>query len=285
MAMDPKPVPSTTAGMSAGPRRDKGIRIFSYPKVIFLYPTLIAALICWIGMLMIGDVTHDPLKPPPAAGASAPAVKAGSATAGAATTTTVPAKHDRFKAPQNLFAVLFLGVFAFNLLVMALDFPRFTIVGGILLALFAIFFILWIGAYFEVDLMIWVRSVMATIYAVANAEFYLMTALTLAVVFGIIFVTRYLDFWEILPNEILHHQPLSTLKRYPTTNLKFDNEIPDVLEYFMLGSGRVVLHIANEPKSIVLENVPFINTIESAMKTLVSRVEVRLPTDQEVADL
>src|SRR5262249_47418127 len=151
------------------------------------YPTLIAALICWVGMLVIGDTTHDPLKPPPAAGASAPAVKAGSATAGTTTTTTttVPAKHDRFKTPQNLFAVLFLGVFAFNLIVMAFDFPRFTIVAGILLALFAVFFILWIGAYYDVDLMRWVRSVMGTIYAVANAEFYLMTALMLAAVFGI----------------------------------------------------------------------------------------------------
>ena len=42
----------------------------------------------------------------------------------------------RFTSPQNLLGVLFLGVFAFNLLIMALDFPRFTIVAIILLVLF-----------------------------------------------------------------------------------------------------------------------------------------------------
>ena len=44
-------------------------------------------------------------------------------------------KVDRFKTPQNLLAMLFLGMFAFNLLVMALDFPRFALVAWILAGL------------------------------------------------------------------------------------------------------------------------------------------------------
>ena len=32
--------------------RDKGIRIFTYPKVIFIFPTLVAAIICAIGMVL-----------------------------------------------------------------------------------------------------------------------------------------------------------------------------------------------------------------------------------------
>ena len=64
-----------------------------------------------------------------------------------------PPKHDRFKTPQNLLGVLFLGVFAFNLLIMAIDFPRFTIVAVVFLIGFVVFFILWIGAYFDYDLM------------------------------------------------------------------------------------------------------------------------------------
>ncbi len=69
-------------------------------------------------------------------------------------------------------------------------------------------------------------------------------------------MTRFLDYWEILPNEILHHHgPLSDLERYPTMNLKFDKEIPDVLEWLLLGSGRLVLHVPNVSKAIVLDNV------------------------------
>ena len=58
-------------------------------------------------------------------------------------------KVDRFRTPQNLLAMLFLGMFAFNLLVMALDFPRFSLVAVILAILFGLFFILWLGAYFR----------------------------------------------------------------------------------------------------------------------------------------
>ena len=69
----------------------------------------------------------------------------------------------------------------------------------------------------------------------------------------------------MLPNEILHHHgPLSDLERFPTMNLKFDKEIPDVLEYSMLGAGRLVLHVPNVDKALVLDNVLFINSKEEA---------------------
>ena len=88
-----------------------------------------------------------------------------------------------------------------------------------------------------------------------------------------------------LPNEILHHHgPLSDLERYPTLNLKFDKEIPDVFEYAMLHAGRLVLHVSDERKSIVLDNVLFINSKEEGLKKLMSRLEVRVTTDQEVAE-
>ena len=79
----------------------------------------------------------------------------------------------------------------------------------------------------------------------------------------LVYITRWLDYWEVLPNEILHHHgPLSDLERFPTMNLKFDKEIPDVLEYALLGAGRLVLHVPNVEKALVLDNVLFINTKE-----------------------
>ncbi|GAC1472543.1 MAG: hypothetical protein NVSMB9_19840 [Isosphaeraceae bacterium] len=249
-----------------------------------MFPTLIVALLCGIGMLTIGNRTDDPTKVPRdgQVGVSSTA----NATAHDGTTSDTPTKQDRFKAPQNLFAILFLGVFAFNLLIMAIDFPRFTIIAGFLLAGFLVFFFLWIGAYFDVELMSKVRAMLEGVYAVANASFYFMIAMILAVIFGVIYATRYLDYWQILPNEILHHHgPMSDLERFPTMNLKFDKEIPDVLEYLFLGSGRLVLHVTEERKAIVLDNVLFINSVEMALKNLMSRMEVRVTTDQEVADI
>lgn len=288
MASDSKAPPT-----SPSPRlihRDKGIRVFTYPKMIFIFPTLVVALICGIGMKLIGDLTADPLKnvPPHAAPAATarPAPPAG-AHPDAATEPAVVTmeKHQRFMTSQNLLGVLFLGIFAFNLLIMAIDFPRFTVVAIILLVLLALFFLLWIGAYFDYDLMRPARQILGSIYAVANSGFYFTLATILTIVFGIVYITRYLDYWEILPNEILHHHgPLSDLERYPTLNLKFDKEIPDVFEFLMLGAGRLVLHVTEERKAIVLDNVLFINSKEEALKKLMSRLEVRVTTDQEVAE-
>ena len=148
-----------------------------------------------------------------------------------------------------------------------------------------LFVLLWIGAYFDYDLMGPARIIFGSIYTVANSEFYYMIAAILVANFAIIYATRWLDYWEILPNEILHHHgPLSDLERFPTTNLKFDKEIPDVFEYMFLGAGRLVLHVTEERKAIVLDNVLFIGSKETALKRLMSRMEVRVTTDQEVND-
>jgi len=166
-----------------------------------------------------------------------------------------------------------------------LDFPRFTLVAVILGVLFPLFFLLWLGAIFKWDLMKPIHLVYSGIYAVANKGFYLMVFLTLMLVFAVIYATRWLDYWEVMPNEILHHHgPLSDLERYPTMNLKFDKEIPDVLEWMLLGSGRLVLHVPNVAKALVLDNVLFITAKENALKKVMSRLEVRVTSDVEAGE-
>src|SRR5262249_51847854 len=55
-------IPTTTTPPPK--HREQGIRIFMWPKVIFLYPTAIVALICAIGMHFIGDRVWDPSRRP-----------------------------------------------------------------------------------------------------------------------------------------------------------------------------------------------------------------------------
>jgi hypothetical protein len=283
MSTDAKPATSSSTPVSSLPPRGQGIRIFMWPKVIFLYPTAIVALLCSIGMATIHDRTHDPTKPIIEAGDHkhlAPGHENLPTTAA-----TNMNRVERFKTPQNLMAMLFLGMFAFNLLVMALDFPRFSLVAVILAIFFALFFILWLGSYFQLDLLYPIHLIFSGIYATANKGFYLMVFITLLLVFGVIWITRFLDYWEILPNEILHHHgPLSDLERYPTMNLKFDKEIPDVLEWVLLGAGRLVLHVPNVSKALVLDNVLFISAKEKALKSVMSRLEVRVTTDKEAEE-
>jgi len=255
-------------------RREKGVRIFTYPKVIFIFPTLVMSIICWIGMLSIHDRTVRP-----SAGAS---VREATQANAAAENNKATNPAIDLQSTQNVLALLFLAVFALNILIMTFDFPRFTVVAGALLITTGLFFLLWLGTLTN-----WIPPLVRmldSIYMAANSGFYFMFALILVVMYGIVFLSRWLDYWEFMPNEILHHHgPWSDLERFPTLNLKFDKEIPDVFEHMLFGSGRLVFHVQNEQKSIILDNVMNINRKEAALKQIMSRLEVRVTTDQEVS--
>jgi NADH:ubiquinone oxidoreductase subunit 3 (subunit A) len=257
----------------------RGVRIFTYPKIIFLVPTLIAALACGIGMMVIGDRTDDPTRVM-AAPAAAPSAAAPAGTATATEAATPPARPvRRFSSTQNFLAMIFLLVFGLNLLIMSLDFPRFTVVALVLFCATLGFFILWLNVYFE--LLPPIVAVLEQIFAVANAGFYFLIATAILVNFLVIWGTRYLDYWEVLPNEILHnHGPFSDLERYPTFQLKFDKEIPDILEYALLRSGRLVLHIPGQSRAIVLDNVLWINSKEDELKKLLGSMQVRVSPEK-----
>jgi len=275
MSTDPKAAPAVTP-----PPRHKGMRIFTYPKIIFIWPTLITSVICCIGMILIRDNHADPTKTGP--GTSPSVVKTTVDASGKGSTQVLSSTPKRFSSVQNVLGMLFVMVFFLNLLVMSVDFPRFTIIAIILLAAALTFFLLWLNVW--LDIVKPLVRLMEGVFAVANAAFYGLVALAITANFGIIWVARYLDYWEILPNEILHnHGPFSDLERFPTMNLKFDKEIPDILEYALLRSGRLVLHVQNERKAIVLDNVLWIDNKEEELKKLMSRMEVRITSDQEAA--
>lgn len=271
----------------------RGIRIFTYPKIIFIWPTLVASILAAIIMGMSGNRTEDPRRfekrvndevvrragPAEVPAAAAPATDASAPAAGTAANPPVR----RFSSPQNVAGVLFLTVFFLNLIVMAVDFPRFTIVAMILAAAVVILGFLYLNVWF--DLLPPLVNALEGIYAVANTSFYALIATIILLVFAVIWVTRYLDYWVIMPNEILHnHGPFSDLERFPTFNLKFDKEIPDILEYALLGAGRLILHVPNEKRAIVLDNVLWIDSKENELKKLMSRMDVRVTTDTEAAE-
>ncbi len=279
MSTDAKsPEPSTTApAIRSG---EKGIKIFMWPKVIYIFPSAIVALLCALAMWALPHKSYDPSVGPDTL---AVGVKAADPNVPATGAPDAPmTRRERFNTPQNLLGVLFLVILGFNLVVMGLDFPRFELIGIILAVLFGVFFTLWLGSYFDLDLLRPINALLGSIYTFANAGFYLMYFIMVSIVLLIVYVTRWLDYWEILPNEILHHHgPLSDLERYPTMNLKFDKEIPDVLEYIMLGAGRLVLRVPNIDRAIILDNVLFISSKEVALKRLMSRLDVRITTDQD----
>lgn len=289
MSTEPaKPAPTTDADAS----RPRGVKIFTYPKVIYMYPSGIMALICGFAMLFMetdpkaieakearqaaaAAATAEPAKvesEAPKAEAAAEPTKAAEPTQ--AEVTAAPKKKTNFSRLQNIFAVLFLGTLGVNMVIMALDFPRF---GFVTIGLLVICIGLLLFALVEAGLDVsgFFTIIFGGLYLTANHTFYFVYAAMYAIVLGLIWVTRYLDYWEIRPNEILHHHgPLSDLERFPTINLRFDKEIPDIFEFMLAGAGRLVLNVQGESKSYVLENVPRINKVEAALKDLMGRLKV-----------
>ena len=288
MADDQK---STLGDNPAKTSLERGIRIFTYPKIIFLFPTLLMSIICWVGMWMISE-DNEPTKQVPVNEAVQDQDQRIANPEAKAEVQEVPARlipasgpvplgqadPIRFRRPENVLGLLFLTVLFLNLMILAVDFPRFTIFALVLLATTILFFLLWLGMF--VRILEPLERLFQHVYVYANNQFYFMVMVLLMAIYGLILVTRWLDYWEILPNEILHHHgPLSDLERFPTLNLKFDKEIPDVFEHFMFGAGRLILHVPNEHRAIVLDTVLHVSHKEEALKKLMSRLEVRLSSN------
>lgn len=219
----------------------KHIYLVAYPKLIFLYPTFLVALGVGIFMATLGLGEIDPQNPPRAA---------------------------------EVASLIFLGVFTLNLVVITFDFPRttsltlFFFVAMLLMGLFVFF-------KFYPEYLPAVGKFLDTLQPYANAHFYFQFAGILVLFYLAILVAVQFDYWEVRPNELLHHHGLmSDLKRYPAPNLRIDKEINDVFEYMLLRSGRLILHARHETRAIVLDNVLFINAKEKKLTTMLGALQV-----------
>jgi hypothetical protein len=117
---------------------------------------------------------------------------------------------------------------------------------------------------------------------VANSTFFIVFASMLVLVYICVFIAARFDYWEVRPNELLHHHGiLSDLKRYSAPNLRVDKEINDLFEYLLLGSGRLILQPSNERRAITLDNVLFINQKEKSITGMLSALQVKVRDDDE----
>ncbi len=71
------------------------------------------------------------------------------------------------------------------------------------------------------------------------------------------------------------------LERFAAPSLRVDKEIDDIFEYWLLRSGRLVLHPSDEKRAIVLDNVFFINTKEAELIRMLGRLEVQVQPDSD----
>ncbi|MSR56320.1 MAG: hypothetical protein EXS05_01435 [Planctomycetaceae bacterium] len=225
------------------PDTDKAKSVFlvSYPKIVFLYPTFLAALTAGIYMAVAAD-RADPVK-----------------------------DHDTY-----VLSTIFLLIVALNLVVFSFDFPRttsltlFFCIAAIVLGLLLVFRL-------NDQILPRISQLLAAFEPWANSKFYFAVAGILGLVYLAVFINVQFDYWEVTPNELLHHHGvLSNLERYASPNLKIDKEITDVFEYALLRSGRLILHPSSEPRAIVLENVMGINSKQDRLTRMLGALQVQV---------
>jgi hypothetical protein len=222
------------------------IYLVSYPKIIFLYPTFLAAIFASIYLSWIGPENVNP-------------------------------QHQG----AVVVSAIFLWVLSVNLVVFSFDFPR-----GTSLTLFFFIAAAVFGAFLlfqsRPDLLPSLKAFFASIRPLANATFYQVFSTVVALIYLVVLATVQFDYWEVRPNELLHHHGfLSDLERYAAPNLRITKEINDVFEYMLLRSGRLILNPSNEPRSFVLENVLFIGRKEEQLTRMLGALQVQVRTDAQ----
>jgi len=223
------------------PEAPTSIFLVPHPKIVFFYPTFLASLICGFVALAAAHETQT----------------------------------------THMTSLVFLVVFAMNLVVIAFDFPRTTSL-TIFFAVLAFVIGLFLLFDFYPNLWPWLHDFVKSLNPHANATFYFLFAGILALIYLAVLINVQFDYWEVRQNELLHHHGVwSNLERFAAPSLRIDKEINDVFEYFLLRSGRLVLHPSDIPRAIVLDNVFFINKKESELTKLLGSLQVQLKEDDK----
>lgn len=229
--------------VAKSPPVEKGVVLISYPKIVFLYPAWFVSIAAAIYLWLFGNE---------------------------ASTENVNAVAAHF------WTWTFLIVLTLNLIVLSFDFPRSTS-----LLLFSVITTCILGfmllIVYRPEFLPHLNKLIRSLHPVANSTFFFLFALAMGGIYTAVFFTARLDYWEVRPNELLHHHGvLSDLERFASPNLRIDKEIKDIFEFVLLRSGRLILHPSNERRAIVLDNVFFINKKEEAITRMLGALQVQV---------
>jgi hypothetical protein len=218
----------------------RSVKIRSPSKIVFLYPTLLVAILAGVWTMISSH------------GGSLQEIS------------PVPGQ-------------LFWWTFVINLLVLAFDFSRGEFFALVLFFGVVVLGVVLINQnwHFVTPL----RDALSSVKLIAHPHFYFMISLALGGIFVAVFFYTRFDYWEITHNELLHHHGLlGNVERFPAPDLRMTKEITDVFEYVLMGSGRLVIQPRGAIRATVLENVPFVNRKEEHIQRMLSTLSVTVDT-------
>lgn len=211
-----------------------------WPKIIMMWPTLVVALICGIIMAMYQNTS------PPTGEFSG----------------------------IHYVGLVFLVVLAINLtlLLYDLNLRGFVIVALAIIALVLGLFLL--NQQFEGR--VWKSIGQALSVRVwANAAFYFMFSLVLLLNLGVAWLMTRFNYWKVENNEIIIHEGfMQEQERHPTAQARFKLVVEDIVEYGLLGSGKLVFYFGDSQTERELKTVLFVHRKAKALDELLGRVAI-----------
>jgi hypothetical protein len=172
--------------------------------------------------------------------------------------------------PNSVLGYVWFIVFFVNIFVTAFDFSStkfFVLVLAVVIILLIVIFL--VLPNFSVDFGAFSVSI-ALPY-----QFYMLMALILAFILGIVILSARFEYFKIERNEIIHKAGIfSSAERFPVKSLRFKKEIPDVFEYFLLRAGRFTLMPGKADEVMILPTVLNVSKKEEQLDWLLSHVSV-----------
>ena len=248
------------------------VRIYHYPKIIFLYPTLIASIIAAL-ILSFSDGVYEE--------STTAAAVADTQTDTVAATDSESAEPVK-RSSAVLVTVVFLFLFTFNLFVMAFDFPQSKFL-AVVFFIFAVVLGLVVVGVKSPELMGSFGDLIYRIDPVADKAFFWTMSGLLGFVFLVMYLARLLDYWVIRPNEVIHFHGLPRhTRRFSAPHMRFEMEINDIFEHMMLKSGRLYIRPSGNKEEFVLDNVINVRRKNERANQILSALQVQLKSDAEV---
>ena len=167
--------------------------------------------------------------------------------------------------PNPMVANIWMWMFFANLFVMAFDSGS----GKFFIVLVAV-----VGLMFV--MIVYVLPLLPEFNIKLLPVFYGFMFVILTIIIGLGVLEARFDFWKFEKNEIIHRKGVfSAMKRYPSAELRYTKEIPDIFEFLILRAGSLVLYLpGSEP--VFLPTVLNINTVSNELDELLSQFRVKV---------
>ncbi|TNF26237.1 MAG: hypothetical protein EP329_21590 [Deltaproteobacteria bacterium] len=174
--------------------------------------------------------------------------------------------------------VTWMSAFLFNLLVISFDFNEERTLIVVLALVAGILALLYTNALGDVG------SFISGLRPTMDATFYWMIFGAFSVVFLFAWLQSRFDYWVIEPNEVIHRYGIfPKMKRFSTESLRWDKQVPDILERILLASGTIILTTPQETHPIVIQHVIGIGNVDERIAAILGVKQV-ISGEHEIPD-